>query len=62
MNALNTYQTMQTAKPCENEFIDEFCYHNHCIGVQCLCFHPFGCLVGGYQNVLVSDIPTYGFD
>ncbi len=62
MNALNIYQSKKTTKPCENEFINDFCCHNHCIGAQCLYFHPFAGIVSGYQNILVSDIPTYGFD
>jgi hypothetical protein len=29
-------------KPHENELIYKFCNDDHCIGVQCLCLHPFG--------------------
>jgi hypothetical protein len=62
MDALNTYQSKQITKPCENEFINESCYHSHCISAQCFCFHPFGGIVSGYQNVFVPNIPIYGFD
>jgi hypothetical protein len=32
MNALIIHQSKRTAKSCENEFIDEFSFHSHCIG------------------------------
>jgi hypothetical protein len=62
VSALITYQSKQTTKPHENEFIDEFCCHNHCIGAQHLCFHPLGGVISGYQNVFFFGTPTYGFD
>jgi hypothetical protein len=62
VNALIIYQSKQTPKPCDNEFINEFCCHNRCISVYCLCFHPLGGVFSGYQNVFVYDILAYGFD
>jgi hypothetical protein len=55
-------QNKRITKPCENEFINELCCHSCYIGVQCFCFHPLGGIIGGYQNVFVSNILTYGFD
>ncbi len=62
VSALIIYQSKRTPKLCENEFIDEFSYHSYYIGAQCFCFHPFGCVVGYYQNVFIFYIPIYGFD
>jgi len=33
VNALITYPSKGTSKLCENEFVNEFCYHNYCIYV-----------------------------
>jgi hypothetical protein len=62
VSALIIYPSKGTSKLCEKEFVNEFCYHNYCICVQCLYFHPLGGVIGSYQNVLVFYILAYGFD
>ncbi len=62
VNALIIYQNKQTTELCENEFIDEFYCHSCCICAHYLCFHPFGGVIGSYQNVFVFNIPTHVFD
>jgi hypothetical protein len=58
MIALIVHQNKQRVEPSENELIDEFCGDRHCIGAQCLSFHPFGAIFYCDYSVLIANIPT----
>ncbi len=46
----------------KDEFMDEFCCDYCCNCSKCFNFHPFGNMVGNYQDVFIFNISTNRLD